>query len=227
MERFRDRHQAGELLGRVLMPYAGRDDVVVLGLPRGGIPVAYEVARQLDAPLDVLVVRKLGVPGQEELAMGAIASGGIQVLDRYILEQLGISTDAVRSAIARATAELARRERMFRGDREPVDVRGRTVILVDDGLATGSTMAAAIEALRTRDPARSVVAVPVGSPEVCEGFRARVDEVVCLMTPRWMRAVGLWYEDFEQTSDAEVRELLDQANALRKPAAPHAPQAPA
>lgn len=216
MERFHDRRQAGALLGRALIPHAGRDDVVVLGLPRGGVPVAYEVAHQLGAPLDVLVVRKIGVPGFEELAMGAIASGGITAIDRNLVEQLGISSEVLRAAIERQRAELERRQRLFRGDhREPVDVRGRTVILVDDGLATGSTMVAAIEALRTRAPNKILVAVPVGSPEVCEALGRRVDDVVCLLTPPAMRAVGLWYDDFSQTSDAEVRTLLALAATPR------------
>lgn len=219
MDRFRDRRQAGSLLGRTLSSYAGRDDVIVLGLPRGGIPVAYEVALQLDVPLDVLVVRKVGVPGYEELAMGAIASGGIEVIDRHITEQLGISEDLLRAAIARERAELARRERVFRGDRDQLDLAGKTVILIDDGLATGSTMLAAIKAVRTRSPARVVVAVPVASPDTCLALRTHADEVSCLMTPARMRAIGLWYDDFSQTSDAEVRSLLDQASARVKPAA--------
>jgi predicted phosphoribosyltransferase len=215
MERFHDRREAGILLARALSRYAGRGDVTVLGLPRGGVPVAYEVAAALDAPLDVLVVRKIGVPGHEELAMGAIASGGIQVMDPRMAEQLGSSPRNVRERIDAERAELERRERAFRGDRGHPELAGRTVILVDDGLATGSSMYAAVAAVGTRKPAHIVVAVPVGSPEVCQAFRTHVDDVVCLRMPDPMYAVGLWYEDFSQTSDAEVRALLDRAAERR------------
>jgi putative phosphoribosyl transferase len=218
MERFHDRREAGILLARALSRYAGRSDVTVLGLPRGGVPVAYEVATALDAPLDVLVVRKIGVPGHEELAMGALASGGIQVMDPRMAEQLGAGR-RVRERIEAERVELARRERAFRGDREYPDLAGRTVILVDDGLATGSSMYAAVAAVGTRKPAHMVVAVPVGSSEVCRAFRTHVDDVVCLRTPDPMYAVGLWYEDFSQTSDAEVRALLDRAAERRAGAA--------
>jgi predicted phosphoribosyltransferase len=224
MERFHDRREAGILLARALSRYAGRGDVTVLGLPRGGVPVAYEVATALDAPLDVLVVRKIGVPGHEELAMGAIASGGIQVMDPRMAEQLGSSPRQVRERVDAERAELERRERAFRGDRERHDLAslaGRTVILVDDGLATGSSMYAAVAAVGTRKPAYIVVAVPVGSPEVCQAFRTHVDDVICLRMPDPMYAVGLWYEDFSQTSDAEVRALLDRAEERRAAAASH------
>jgi len=211
MDRFHDRREAGILLARALSQYAGRSDVTVLGLPRGGVPVAYEVAKVLDAPLDVLVVRKIGVPGHEELAMGALASGGIQVMDPRMAEQLGSAGRRVRERVEAERIELARRERAFRGDREYPDLTGRTVILVDDGLATGSSMYAAVAAVSTRKPAQVVVAVPVASPDVCRAFAAHVDDVVCLRMPDPMYAVGLWYEDFSQTPDAEVRALLERA----------------
>lgn len=225
MDRFHDRREAGILLARALSRYAGRADVTVLGLPRGGVPVAYEVATALDAPLDVLVVRKIGVPGHEELAMGAIASGGIQVIDPRMAEQLGSSPRKMRELIEIERVELERRERAFRGDREHADLSGRVVLLVDDGLATGSSMYAAVAAVSTRKPAQIVVAVPVGSPEVCRAFRTHVDDVVCLRMPEPMYAVGLWYEDFSQTPDGEVRLLLDRAAERRAAAATrHAPQ---
>ena len=207
----RDRYDAGRRLASMLAAYAKRPDVVVLGLPRGGVPVAAEVARALDAPLDVFVVRKLGVPGHEELAMGAVASGGVRVLNAEVVEPLGIPAATI-DAVAAAEGEiLARRERLYRDGRPPPDVRGRTVILVDDGLATGSTMRAAVRALRHQGPARIVVAVPTGSPATCDGLRAEVDEIICAITPQPFHAVGLWYEDFSPTSDEEVRDLLRRA----------------
>jgi len=206
--RFRDRVEAGRRLAADLTQYAHRPDVVVLALPRGGVPVAYEVARALGAPLDIFVVRKLGVPGHEEVAMGAVATGGIRVLNDALVRSLGIPRDVIEAVTAREREELARRERLYRGNRAPVDVRGRTVILVDDGLATGATMVAAVRALRQRGPARIVVAVPIAAPETCDAMRAEVDDVVCAMTPEPFHAVGVWYENFSQTSDAEVRELL-------------------
>jgi len=209
---FRDRRHAGALLGRALIHHAGRDDVLVLGLPRGGVPVAYEIATRLDAPLDVLIVRKLGLPGHEELAMGAIASGGILVLDPEILRRAGVTQAALDAVIEHETEELARREQTFRGARTALDVAGQTVILVDDGLATGSSMLAAIGALRTRKPGKIVAAVPIAPPETCRALRTRVEEMVCLVTPPQFHAVGVWYEDFSQTTDAEVRILLDQAH---------------
>jgi len=209
--RFRDRVEAGRRLAADLTQYAHRPDVVVLALPRGGVPVAYEVARALGAPLDIFVVRKLGVPGHEEVAMGAVATGGIRVLNDALVRSLGIPRDVIEAVTAREREELARRERLYRGNRAPVDVRGRTVILVDDGLATGATMHAAIRALRQQQPARIVVAVPTASPETCDELKRVVDEVVCATTPDPFYAVGLWYEDFSQTTDEEVRELLAQS----------------
>lgn len=210
-QRFRDRTQAGWLLAERLGAYAGRDDVVVLGLPRGGVPVAFEVARALDAPLDVFLVRKLGVPGHEELALGAIATGGTRVLNTRVIEAARIPVQTIEAIDAREMRELQRRERAYRGDRPPPDLTGRTVILVDDGLATGSTMWAAVRAVLQDEPARVVVAVPVADPGVCDGLRAEADEVICLITPQPLYAVGAWYEDFSQTSDEEVRVLLERA----------------
>lgn len=215
--RFRDRHEAGRLLAERLKRYAGRPDVVVLGLPRGGVVVAYEVARALDAPLDVFVVRKLGVPGHEELAMGAIASGGVRVLNPEVVEGLGIPEKVIAEAVAQEKEELARRERLFRGGRPPLEVKGKTVILVDDGLATGATMRAAVAALKAMEPARLVVAVPTAPPSVAEEFERLVDEVVCLITPEPFYGVGFWYDDFSQTSNEEVVGLL-RAAAARRPA---------
>jgi putative phosphoribosyl transferase len=213
--RFRDRTEAGRLLAERLRGYAGRDDVVVLALPRGGVPVAYEVAKELGAPLAVFVVRKLGVPGYKELAMGAIASGGVVVLDEGLVRRLGISRTQLEAAIAREAQELERRENAYDGRRGPPKLEGKTVILVDDGLATGSTMRAGAMAVRELKPARVVVAVPVAAAETCDGFRDVVDEVVCDVTPRPFHAVGLWYENFSQTSDDEVRELLERAEARK------------
>jgi predicted phosphoribosyltransferase len=210
--RFHDRAEAGRLLADRLRHYAGRDDVIVLALPRGGVPVGYEVAKALGAPLDVFVVRKLGVPGYEELAMGAIASGGLIVLNREALQALPITEADIQRAAAAELRELERREEAYRGGYDPPDVEGKTVILVDDGLATGSTMRAAALAVRQLNPARVVVAVPVAAAETCDDFRDVVDEIVCSVTPRPFRAVGLWYEDFSQTSDEEAGELLTRAN---------------
>ena len=207
--RFRDRHEAGRALAARLSHHAGDPRVVVLGLPRGGVPVAAEVAAALGAPLDVFLVRKLGVPGQEELAMGAIASGGVQVLNRSVVDRLGISSDDI-AAVARSEARvLEQRERLYRGDRPPADVSGATVILVDDGLATGASMRAAVAALRRRDPACLVVAVPVAAAETCDAMGGVADEVVCAFTPEPFFAVGIWYDDFSQTTDDEVRALLE------------------
>jgi predicted phosphoribosyltransferase len=205
---FRDRSDAGRLLAAQLATYANRPDVFVLALPRGGVPVAYEVARTLNAPLDVFLVRKLGVPGYEELAMGAVATGGVRVLNDQVIGLLRIPDYVIDAVAAWEQQELARREHLYRGDRPPPDVRGQTVILVDDGLATGATMHAAIKALRQQQPARIVVAVPTASPETCDQLRAEVDEVICAITPDPFYAVGLWYEDFSQTTDEEVRDLL-------------------
>ena len=211
MKLFRDRREAGQVLARKLAEYAHRPDVVVLALPRGGVPVGYEVARALDAPLDVFLVRKLGVPGHEELAMGAVATGGVRVLNDQLVRALGIPPNVIDAVAAGQGQELARRERLYRGERPPPDVRGRTVILVDDGLATGATMRAALAALRQQGLARVVVAVPTAAPEKCDELRTEADEVVCATTPEPFYSVGLWYEDFSQTSDEEVRELLARA----------------
>ena len=216
LSRFRDRREAGRRLAAQLAAYAHRPDVIVLALPRGGVPVGYEVARALDAPLDVFLVRKLGVPGQEELAMGAVATGGMRVLNEQVVQGLRIPDYVIAAVAAKEEHELRRRERLYRGDRPPPDVRGRTVILVDDGLATGATMLAAAEALRRQQPARIVVAVPTGSPDTCDALRDHVDEVVCAVTPEPFHSVGLWYQDFSQTTDDEVRALLaDAAGANR------------
>lgn len=211
--RFRDRRKAGQRLAAKLAAYANRPDVMVLALPRGGVPVAYEVARALHAPLDVFLVRKLGVPGHEELAMGAVATGGVRVLNEHVVNGLRIPNDVIDAVAQWEEQELKRREDLYRGDRPPPDVRGRTVILVDDGLATGATMLAAIKALRQQQPARIVVAVPTGAPDTCDQLRAVADEVICAITPEPFSAVGLWYEDFSQTTDEEVRELLAGAAA--------------
>jgi predicted phosphoribosyltransferase len=205
---FRDRREAGRLLAAKLTAYANRSDVIVLALPRGGVPVADEVARALGAPLDVFVVRKLGVPGSEELAMGAVATGGVRVLNDQLVNRLGIPDHLIDAVAVREGQELARRERLYRGGRPLLDVRDRTVILVDDGLATGATMHAAIAALRQLHPARIVVAVPTASPETCEEMRAEVDDVICAITPEPFQAVGRWYQDFAQTTDEEVQDLL-------------------
>jgi len=209
--RFRDRSEAGRVLAQQLTEYAGRDDVIVLALPRGGIPVGYEVAKALGAPLEVFVARKLGVPGHQELAMGAIASGGSAVLDQGLVRRLGVTQAQLDRAVADETRELERREQAYRGDREAPDLRGKTVILVDDGLATGATMRAATLAVRDQQPARIVVAVPVAAEETCDQFRDVVDDVICAVTPKPFYAVGMWYEDFDQTTDDEVRELLERA----------------
>lgn len=212
---FRDRSDAGRRLAAKLQEYANRPDVIVLALPRGGVPVGYEVARALGAPLDVFLVRKLGFPGQEEFAMGAIASGGVRVLNTELLRRFHVSEDSIARIVARELTELERREQAYRGSTAPPSVRGRTAILVDDGLATGSTMQAAAAALRRLEPARIVVAVPVGPGSSCEEFGGVVDEVVCAETPEPFQAVGQWYDDFSQTTDEEVRELLERARAER------------
>lgn len=208
---FNDRADAGRKLADHLMAYANRPDVLVLALPRGGVPVAYEVARKLNAPLDVFLVRKLGVPGHEEMAMGAIASGGVRVLNYAVVRELGISEMEIRAVAAQEQRELERREAAYREGRPAPQVRGKTVLLVDDGVATGASMRAAAEALKAQAPNEVVVAVPVSSAEVCQVFEQIVDDVVCVATPEPFYAVGLWYRDFSQTTDEEVRELLARA----------------
>jgi putative phosphoribosyl transferase len=215
---FRDRTEAGRQLAAQLARYADRPDVLVFGLPRGGVPVALEVAQALHAPLDVLVVRKLGVPGQEELAMGAIAGGGVRVLNEAVVRAAGIPEDVLAEAAAREQEELRRRERRYRGDRPAPDLHNKTVILVDDGLATGSTMRAAVAAVRRQGPARVVVAVPVGAPETCAKLQGETDECICAQTPEPFFAIGSWYEEFPQTTDEEVRDLLEQAAEEHAPA---------
>ena len=205
---FHDRTEAGRLLAGKLAAYANRADVIVLGLPRGGVPVAYEVARALNAPLDVFLVRKLGVPGHEEFAMGAIATGGVRVLNDQTVRALRISDQVIEAVAAKEQRELDRRARLYRGDRPPPDLRGKTVILVDDGLATGATMLAAVKALRQQQAGRIVVAVPIAPPETCEQLRVEVDDIICAVTPEPFYAVGCWYEDFSQSTDEEVRDLL-------------------
>jgi putative phosphoribosyl transferase len=220
---FQDRRHAGRLLAAQLSRYAHRPDVAVLGLPRGGVPVAYEVAEALDAPLDVFVVRKLGVPGRSELAMGALASGGVRVLNHDVVSMLGIPESAVARAVAAELVELARRDAAYRGPRAPLDVADRVGILIDDGLATGATMRAAVAGLRLRGPARIVVAVPVAAAQTCDELAEEVDDLVCAVTPEPFRAVGMWYADFSQTDDDEVRDLLDAADRRwRETAAPGA-----
>ena len=212
MERaFSNRIEAGRQLAEKLDKYAGREDVIVLGLPRGGVPVAYEVARRLHAPLDVFLVRKLGVPGFEELAAGAIASGGVRVLNEDVMRAIPYADEAIEAVTAKETAELERREQIYRQGRPPPELRGRIVILVDDGLATGSTMRAAVKALRQSGAAKIVVAVPVGPPDTCRELEQQADETICLSTPVFFQAVGQYYEDFSQTSDEDVRELLSAA----------------
>lgn len=206
--RFHNRADAGQQLAGHLLEYANRGDVTVLALPRGGVPVAREVSARLAAPLDVLVVRKLGVPGHPELAMGAIATGGLLVVSDDLIRDLGIPRAIVEQVAVRERVELERREAMYRGGRQPVAIQDRTVILVDDGLATGASMRAAILAARQQRPAAVVVAAPVGAPESCEDLRQVADRVVCPLTPEPFSAVGLWYEDFSQVTDEEVRRLL-------------------
>lgn len=209
--RFRDRADAGRYLGEALSEYARRDDVVVLALPRGGVPVGFEVARALEAPLDVFVVRKLGVPGHEELAFGAVASGGARILNRDVIRHIGLSSDVIDAVSERERAELARRERLYRGDRPDRRLAGKTVIVVDDGLATGASMRAAIAAVRAQSPARIVVAVPTAALDTCAALSAEVDELVSPLRPANFYAVSLWYDSFEQVSDDVVRRLLEKA----------------
>lgn len=214
--RFSDRREAGETLARLLQSYAGRDDVTVLGLPRGGVPVARAVATSLGAALDVFIVRKLGVPRQRELAMGAIASGGARVLDHQLIAQLGISAHDVAMVTAVEEQELARRERLYRHGREPLSLAGRIAILVDDGLATGSTMRVAVRAVRDLGPSRVVVAAPVASESACRLLEREADEVICARVPPLFAAVGEWYLDFSETSDADVRRALESAPLVKQ-----------
>jgi putative phosphoribosyl transferase len=208
---YHDRSDAGRRLAARLSHHAGDPTLLVLGLPRGGVPVAAEVAEALGAPLDVYVVRKLGLPGQRELAMGAIGSGGVRVMNDRVLQASGVESEAIEEVIREEDRELERRERALRGDRPAPEVEGRTIILVDDGIATGSTMRAAIAALQARGAAKTVVAVPLAASETCAELAEEVDEVVCAATPEPVRAISIWYEDFEQTTDAEVRALVERA----------------
>ena len=217
MHRFRDRFDAGRRLAERLRPYAGRDDLLVLALPRGGVPVAYEVAQGLGAPLDIFIVRKLGMPGHEEFAIGALATGGTRVIDQPVVRAYGIDAKTIDAIAGREQAELERRERLYRGDRPPPPVRGRTIILIDDGLATGASMRAAVAALRQQEPASIIVAVPVAPHETVDFFERLVDEMICLATPEPFHAVGLWYEDFRQTTDEEVQRLLDRSGTSARP----------
>jgi putative phosphoribosyl transferase len=212
MERaFADRTEAGRLLAEKLGKYADRDDLIILGLPRGGVPVAYEVAKRLRAPLDAFVVRKLGVPGFEELAAGAIASGGVRVLNEDVVRAIPHAEEAIEAVTVRETAELERREQLYRAGRPAPELRDRVVILIDDGLATGATMRAGVKALRQSGAAKIIVAVPVGPPDTCREIEGQADETICLSTPAFFQAVGQYYEDFSQTSDEDVRELLARA----------------
>ena len=212
MDRFKDRVHAGRFLAERLKKYAHKPQTIVLGLPRGGVVVAHEIAEQLGLPLDIFLVRKLGVPGYEELAMGAIASGGVRVLNQDVLRSINISRDEIQSIAEREEQELKRRENAYRSNRPRTDLKGYTVILVDDGLATGATMRAAVLALRKQNPEKIIIAVPTAAPNICADFRARVDEIVCGMTPSPFNAVGMWYEDFSQTSDEEVKHLLKESH---------------
>ncbi|MBX5478882.1 MAG: phosphoribosyltransferase [Pyrinomonas methylaliphatogenes] len=214
--RFRDRREAGRLLADALAPYAQRPDLLVLALPRGGVPVGYEIARRFGAPLDVFIVRKLGVPGQEELAMGAIATGGVRVLNEDVIAYLGIPREVVEAVTLREMRELERRERIYRGEQPPPLIQGRTIIIVDDGLATGASMRAAVAALKKQRPMEIIVAVPVAAPATCESLRREEGvDCVAVMTPEPFDGVGRWYEDFSQMSDQEVRDLLEAARAER------------
>lgn len=213
---FRDRSDGGKRLAKELHDYANRDDVIVLGLPRGGVPVAYEVARELQVPLDVFSVRKLGVPGHEELAMGAIASGGTVVFNDRVMANLNLSQEELDRAIANQQKELERRDRLYRQDLPPLDVRDRVAILVDDGLATGASMRVAAKALREHNPKQIIAAVPVSAEDICQEDRVGVDRVICAETPKNFCAVGIWYDNFSQTTDEEVQQLLDAARSSPK-----------
>jgi putative phosphoribosyl transferase len=212
MERFADRRDAGRILGRKLSIYAGQTDVIVLALPRGGVPVAYEVALALNAPLDIFLVRKLGLPGREELAIGAIASGGIRVLNEDIIRVLSVPEEVINIVARNELQELERREYIYRGNRPAADIHDRKVILIDDGLATGASMRAAVIGVRAQHPSRMIIAVPAAAPELCDAFEFEVDEMVCAMTPEPFYGLSRWYKDFSQTTDAEVRMFLEEAN---------------
>jgi putative phosphoribosyl transferase len=210
----RDRVEAGQILASKLKQYAKRSDVIILALPRGGVPVAYQVAKTYDLPLDIFLVRKLGVPGQEELAMGAIASGGVRVLNREIIEALQIPQSIIDTVAAKEQNELERREKFYRQDAPPIDVANKTVILIDDGLATGATMRAAAEALQLQNVGEIIIAVPVAAESTCRELSQLVNEIVCVLTPEPFYGVGYWYDDFSQTSDNEVIELLRKARGV-------------
>ena len=212
--KFRDRTEAGKMLAQKLTTYTNRKDGLVMALPRGGVPVGYEVAKKLNIPLDICIVRKLGVPGHKELAMGAIASGGVRILNYDVVSWLNISSGTIDEVAAHELRELQRRDRVYRGDRSPPDIRNKTIILVDDGIATGSTIRAAIAILQQQQPRRIIVATPVAPLVVCQELQALVDEVVCLSMPEPFYAIGLWYENFAQTTDAEVRKLLEKSNQI-------------
>ncbi|HXZ03275.1 MAG TPA: phosphoribosyltransferase [Ktedonobacteraceae bacterium] len=212
LTQFHDRKEAGKLLAAQLTGYANKQDVIVLALPRGGVPVGFEIAKALHVPLDIIVVRKLGVPGQEELAMGAIATGGVRILNKDVVQYLDIPSNMIDKIAANEQQELERRERLYRGDRPAYAVQGRTVILVDDGIATGATMHAAVAAIKQRQPARIIIAVPTAAPSTCDEFALEVDELVCVLRPEPFIAVSYWYRQFSQTSDEDVRRLLERAN---------------
>lgn len=213
--RFKDRAEAGQILAKKLSAYKNTPNLLVLALPRGGVPVAYQVARGLNAPLEVFVVRKLGMPGHEELAMGAIASGGVRILNPNVVRDYQVSEADIRAVTSREQKELERREQKYRAGLPPLNVKDKTIILIDDGLATGSTMLAAITALKTMKPAELVIAVPTASEQICASFRPLVDEIVCVITPEPFYAVGLWYGDFSQTTDTEVQDLLSLARSTQ------------
>ncbi len=212
LTQFHDRKEAGKLLAAKLITYANKQNVIVLALPRGGVPVGFEIAQALLVPLDVIVVRKLGVPGQEELAMGAIATGGVRILNKDIVQFLDIPNEMIDEIAMNEQKELERREHLYRGDRPAYTVNGHTVILVDDGIATGATMHAAVTALKQQQPSRIIIAVPTAAPSTCDELANEVDELVCLIRPEPFIAVGYWYKQFSQTSDEEVRDLLEQVN---------------
>jgi predicted phosphoribosyltransferase len=216
MQIFKNRMDAGRKLAGELSEYANRRDVILLALPRGGVPVAYEIAKQLNVPMDIFLVRKLGVPGNKELAMGAIASEDTRVLNQDIIRSFGISDRTISKVAADERGELQRRERLYRGDRKRPEIKGRTVILIDDGLATGATMLAAVKALRSKTPSKIVIAVPVASLDTCRTFEREVDDIICGATPEPFYGVGAWYEDFRQVSDEEVCDMLEKSMSLQK-----------